>query len=124
MAKSGGEKTKVSDSGINKQIRAMTISGNSIYFVQDDNSLYKLPKESNESYLITQNINSIQRFFIDEENVYFVGQKGSFGTSIRKAPIKLNAENTEIDSGYLASCYVGKDKIYVADISKIYELNK
>ncbi len=124
ISKKGGEKTKVCDSGISKQIRAMTVAKNSIYFVQDDSSLYKLQKEGNGYYLVTQNINSVYKFFIDEENVYFVGNRGSFGTSIRKAQIKLNAENTEVDGGYLASYYIGKDKIYVADISKIYELSK
>ena len=60
---------------------------------------------------------------LDDKNIYFVKNEGSFGTSLNKVS-KNGGDVTKLDSGYLGSFAVGKDKIYVSDGTKIYELAK
>ena len=86
-------------------------------------SLFKVPKKGGEAVKIAPSINNALHFYADDTNIYFVLNEGTFGTSLNKVS-KNGGEITKLDSGYIASYTIGKDKIYVTDIAKIYALGK
>ena len=125
MPKNGGEKTKVYSAPEKQQITDMIADGDNFYLMQGDGnmSLFKVAKKGGEATKIAPSINNAHHFYADETNIYFVLNEGSFGTSLNKVS-KNGGEVTKLDSGYIASYTVGKDKIYVTDIANIYELAK
>lgn len=122
IPKNGGEKTQIIGPKNGGRITEMITDQNSIYFLDED-KLFMIPKVGDTLVQITSGVNYVHKFFVDDKNVYFVKNEGSFGTSINKVS-KNGGEVTKLDSGYIKSYTVGKDKIYVTDISKIYELEK
>lgn len=87
--------------------------------------MVKINKKDNSANLLGQPsyINTTQSFQIDDANLYLIVNKGTFDTVLSKMS-KTSGEITEIDNGYLSSFTVNKNKIYVTDIVKIYELAK
>lgn len=120
--KKGGTKSLIITPKNGSRINGMILEQNSIYFL-NDNTICMIPKNGDASVELVSNVNIVHKFFADENNLYFVRNEGSFGTSINKIPIK-GGNHEKIDSGYIKSYTVGKDKIYVSDSSKIYELLK
>lgn len=104
------------------RINGMILDKNSIYFLNDD-TICMIHKNGDAFVELISNLNIVHKFFTDENNLYFIKNEGSFGTSINKIPIK-GGNPEKIDNGYIKSYTVGKDKIYVSDSSKIYELTK
>jgi len=124
-SKSGGEKTKIYSPPEKQFVSGLIADENNFYFTQGDgrNALYKLAKQGGEAQKLAPEINHAQPFYTDGNYVYFIKNVGSFGTSLNKIAIG-GGEIVQIDSGYLASFTVGKDKIFVTDISRIYSLDK
>ena len=83
----------------------------------------KVSKHGGEATKIADEINHVFKFYVDEKFVYFIKDEGTFGTSLNKVS-KTGGEITKIDNGYLTSYTVGKDKLFVTDIAKIYEIAK
>ena len=125
MPKAGGEKSKVYSPPEKHQITDMLADNDNFFIMQGDGkmSLFKVPKKGGEAVKLASEINNAYHFYLDETHVYFVRNESYFETSISKVS-KSGGEVTKIDSGYIASYTVGKDKIYVTDIAKIYALGK
>lgn len=125
IAKIGGEKSKIYSAPEKQNISGLIADNDNFYFTQGDgrNALFKIAKTGGESVKLVSNINHAHQFYADETHIYFVRNESSFETSISKVS-KSGGEVTKLDSGYLAGFTVGKDKIFVADISKIYALGK
>lgn len=121
-AKSGGEKILIIAPKKDGRITEMITDQNSIYFLDED-KLFMIPKVGDALVQIISGVNYVHKFFVDDKNVYFVKNEGSLGTSINKVS-KNGGEVTKIDSGYIKSYAVGKDKVYVTNISKVCELEK
>lgn len=122
VSKKGGEKIRVYAVANGKRINAMTADANSLYVIEND-TLLQIPKDENSNKIIAEKVNYTNKFYADEANIYFVKNEGSFGTSLNKVS-KNGGEVTKIDDGYLASFTVSKDKIFVSDVAKIYEIGK
>lgn len=122
IGKKSGEKIRVYKAANGSRITGMIIDKDSILLVEN-NQLFEIPKTGGNAKIITPNINSVHKFFVDERNVYFVINEGSFGTSLNKVS-KSGGEVTKIDSGYFNQYLIGKDKIYISDKARIYELAK
>jgi hypothetical protein len=120
--KKGGEKITVITPKSGGRITGMTTDQDSVYFLDND-VLFMIPKVGDALVQMTSGVNTVHKFFADDKNIYFVKNEGSFGTSLNKIA-KNGGEVTKIDSGYIRSFAVGKDKIHVSDSSKIYELAK
>ena len=124
MPKSGGDAVKIYSAPDKQKISGLATDRDSLYFTigGGKNALVKIAKSGGEPVKLADEINHTQRFFVDDANIYFVKNEGSFGTSINFMP-KTGGSSQKIDSGYVASYFASKGKIYVADISKIYELD-
>ena len=124
-AKNGGEKSKVYSAPEKQWISGLIADADNFYFTQGDgkNALMKLSKNGGEVVKIAPDINHVNKFYADGNFVYFVKNEGSFSTSLNKAA-SSGGEIVQLDGGYLRSFTVGKDKIFVTDISKIYSLAK
>lgn len=125
MPKSGGEKTKIYSAPEKQNISGLIADKDNFYFTQGDgrNALFKLAKSGGEAVKIAPSINHALKFYADEANIYFVRNESSFQNSISKVA-KSGGEVTMLDTGHIASFAVGKDKIFVADVIKIYALGK
>lgn len=123
--KNGGEKLKVYTAQASQSVVGLIADDESLYFSQGNgkNALMKISKQGGESKQIVSVFNHAQEFYSDNSNIYFIQNEGSFGTSLNKVT-KTGDKISKIDGGYLANYHIGKDKIYVADISKIYEITK
>lgn len=122
VSKKGGEKIRVYAAANGKRINAMTADANSLYIIEND-TLLQISKDRNSNKIIAEKVNYTNKFYADEANIYFVKNEGSFGTSLNKVS-KNGGEIVKIDDGYLASFTAGKDKIFVSDVAKIYEISK
>lgn len=122
ISKKGNEKIRVYAAANGKRINAMIADSNLLYVIEND-TLLQIPKIGDASVQITSNVNYTNKFYADETNIYFVKNEGSFGTSLNKVS-KNGGEVIKIDNGYLANFTVGKDRIFVSDVAKIYELGK
>lgn len=92
------------------------------YFLKvKSSSLMKLAKTGGEPQPLAKNVGE---FWVGENGIVFQRWVNSFDMAIVK--IGKNGEGeTELDAGgYLADLTVGKSKIYLSDIVKIYELEK
>lgn len=125
QAKNGGEKSKVYAPAEKQNVSGLIADKDNFYFTQGDgrNALFKLSKNGGEVVKIAPEINRVHKFYADESNIYFIMNEGTFGTSLGKVS-KNGGEVVKIDSGYLKSFTIGKDKIFVTGISNIYELAK
>jgi Domain of unknown function (DUF5050) len=123
--KNGGEKTKVYSAPASLSINGLIADNENFYFTQGNgkNALMKVSKNGGQATKLADEINHVFQFYVDEKFVYFINNEGTFGTSLNKVS-KTGGEITKIDSGYLASYTIGKDKLFVTDIAKIYELAK
>ena len=124
MPKSGGESVKVYSAPDKQTISGLAADRDSLYFTigSGKNALVKIAKSGGEPVKLADEVNHTHRFFVDEATIYFVKNEGSFGTSVNFMP-KNGGAPQKADSGYVASYFAAKGKIYVADISKIYELD-
>ena len=122
MPKKGGEKSLMISPKSGGRIQGMIAYQNSLYFL-DNAVLFMIPKIGDALVQITSDVNYVHKFYVDDKNIYFVKNEGSFGTSLNKVS-KNGGEVTKIDSGYIKSFAVSKEKIYLSDISKIYEIQK
>lgn len=123
--KNGGEKLKFYSAPEKQNISGLIADKENFYFTQGDgeNTLFKISKQGGEAVKIAPGINHVHKFYADETHIYFVLNETSFSTSLNKIA-KNGGEITKLDSGYIASFTVGKDKVLVTDISKIYALEK
>jgi hypothetical protein len=123
------DKTQTKIYSIEKgQIRELAADADYIYaehWQDPKTQIVKISKKDNSANPLGQPIyiNTTQSLKIDDLNLYFLIEKSTFGDALAKMS-KTDGTLTEIDNGYLASFTVGKDKIYLTDIVKIYELAK
>jgi Domain of unknown function (DUF5050) len=122
MPKKGGEKVLITAPKSGGRITGMTTDQNSIYFLNDE-TLFMIPKIGDAILQFASGVNYVHKFYTDEKNIYFVRNEGPFGTSLNKVS-KTDGSVTQLDVGYIKSFAVGKEKIYVSDISKIFEIGK
>ena len=125
QAKTGNEKSKVYAPAEKQNVSGLIADAENFYFTQGNgrNALFKLSKTGGEPVKIASEINHVQKFYSDETHIYFIKDESSFSNSLVKVP-KNGGEVIKIDGGYSSSFTVSKDKIFVTDISKIYELTK
>ena len=92
------------------------------YFLHvKSNNLMKLAKSGGEPSLLAKNV---AKFWVGKDEIVFQSWVHSFDMAIHKIG-KDGTGQTELDAnGYLANLTVGKDRIFLSDISKIYELAK
>ncbi len=122
--KSGGDPVKVYAAPDKQSISGLAADRESLYFTigSGKNALMKIAKTGGDPVKLIDEINHTHRFFVDDATIYFVKNEGSFGTSVNFMP-KNGGPSQKADAGYIASYFAVKEKIYVADISKIYELD-
>lgn len=122
--KSGGDAVKVYAAPDKQSISGLAADRENLYFTigSGRNALMKLAKAGGEPVKLIDEINHAHRFYVDDANIYFVKNEGSFGTSVNFVP-RSGGVPQKVDTGYVASYFAAKGKIYVADISKIYELD-
>lgn len=125
ISKNGGEKTKVYSATEKQNISGLIADKDNFYFTQGNgrNAFFKVSKIGGEAVKIAPNLNHAYNFYTDGTNVYFIMDEGSSGSSLNKVS-KNGGEVVKIDSGYSNSFTIGKNSIFVTDISKIYELKK
>lgn len=124
-AKNGGESTKIYSPPEKQSVSGLTADENNLYFTQGDgrNSLWKISKQGGAPQKLAPEINHVHEFYVWGDFVYFIKNVGSFDTSLNKVSTN-GGEVIEIDSGYLKSFTVGKDQIFITDVTKIYRLAK
>lgn len=122
MSKKSGEKSLIISPKSGGRIQGMIADQNSLYFV-DNGVLFTIPKIGDALVQITLGVNYVHKFYIDDKNIYFVRNEGSFGTSLNKIS-KNGGDVIKIDSGYIKSFTIGKETIIVSNGSKIYEFAK
>jgi hypothetical protein len=125
LPKSGGEKLKVFAAPEKQSVSGLISDNDNFYFTLGNgrNALMKIPKQGGEAVKIAPEINHANHFYTDGKFVYFVKDEGTFSNSLNKVAIS-GGEIVQIDSGYSASFTVGKDKVFVTDIARIYSLDK
>lgn len=120
--KQGGSIEKIytmPDSDISSDLRN---DSDNFYFLHvKSNNLMKLAKSGGEPTLLAK---GVARFWVGKDEIVFQRWVHSFDMSIYKVD-KNGTGETELDTnGYLAGLTIGKDRIFLSDISKIYELAK
>lgn len=125
QAKNSNEKSKVYSPAEKQNISGLIADKDNFYFTEGNgkNALFKLSKDGGEAVKLAPEINHVHKFYVDESNVYFIKNEGSFDNSLNKVS-KNGGEIVKIDSGYSSSFTIGKNSIFVTDISKIYSLTK
>jgi hypothetical protein len=125
MSKSGGEQIKVYSPPGEQTVRGLTADAEFFYFAQGSGTyaLMKLAKNSGSPVQLAPSINTSHEFYTDDTHIYFITNYQTFSTALNKVG-KIGGDVTQIDTGYVKSFTVGKDKIFVTDISKIYALDK
>lgn len=125
QAKNGGEKSKVYAPTEKQSVSGLIADKDSFYFTLGNgrNALFKLSKNGGEAVKLAPEINHVYKFHADETDIYFIMNEGSFGTSLNKVS-KNGGEVIKIDSGYLKDFTLGKNEIFITDISNIYTLAK
>ncbi|HQU86153.1 MAG TPA: DUF5050 domain-containing protein [Pyrinomonadaceae bacterium] len=122
-AKNGGEIEKVYTPANNGQTTALKTDKENFYFKQGSSfqELYTLSKNGGEPRKITENVGD---FWIGDGEIILLRYANSFDSKLSK--INKDGKNeTEIDqNGYLSDLFVGKNKIFLSDVIKIYELEK
>jgi hypothetical protein len=84
-------------------------------------NLMKLAKSGGEPSLLAKDV---AKFWVGKDEIVFQRWVHSFDMSIYKIG-KDGTGETELDAnGYLADLTIGRDRIFLSDISKIYELAK
>jgi len=123
--KTGGDKTKIYTPPDKQSVSGLQMDENNFYFTRGDgrNALYRIAKQGGEAQKLAPEVNHALEFRVGGNFVYFFKNVGSFDTSLNKVA-SGGGEVVLIDSGYARSFTVGKDKIFVTDISKIYALEK
>jgi hypothetical protein len=122
MPKKGGDKTQVVRPQTGGRIQGMITAQNSILYLDND-TLFLTSKNGENPVKITSGVNYVHKFFADDKNIYFVKNEGSFGTSLNRVA-RNGGEVSKIDSGYINSFSLGKDKIHLSDAGSVYELEK
>lgn len=123
------DKTQTKIYSIDKgQIREIVTDADNIYAAHWQGSktqIVKINKKDNTANLLEQPIylNTTQKMQIDETNLYLILEKNVSDDLLVKMS-KTSGEISEIDIGYLTSFTVNKNKIYLTDIAKIYEIGK
>lgn len=125
QSKNGGEKSKIYTPAEKQNISGLIADRDNFYFTEGSgrNALFKVSKQGGESVKIASQINHANKFYADDTHVYFIADENSFENSLNKVS-KNGGEIIKIDGGYASGFIVGKDKIFITDISKIYELAK
>lgn len=123
IAKSGGNIEKVYTAPNGQNTTDLKMDAENFYFKQGDSyrELYKLPKTGGEAKQIAKDVS---QFWLGEKEIVLLRYFYSFEPHLIK--IDKNGQNeTELDKdGYLSDLIVGKNKIYLSDSVKIFELEK
>lgn len=125
ITKSGGEKVKVYTAPEKQFVSGLIADQDNFYFTlgKGKNVLMKFSKKSGEVIKIASEINHVKHFYTDETHVYFIKNDGLFSSSLNKVS-KNGGEITKLDNGNPASYTIGKDKVFVTDIARIFTLEK
>lgn len=123
LAKSGGNIEKIYTPPNGQNTNDLQMDAENFYFKQGDSyrELHKLSKNGGETKLIAKDVNT---FWLGENEIILLKYVYSFNAVLLK--INKDGQNeTELDKdGYISSLFVGKNKIYLSDVVKIYELDK
>jgi hypothetical protein len=125
VLKTGGDSSKIYSPPDGEKISAIASDESHFYLIKGSGkpALCKVPKSGGEATLLAPSVNNAHKIQVDNSHVYFVMTEGSFGTSINKVS-KNGGDILKLGSGHISSFAVGKDKVYVSDISNIYQLAK
>lgn len=121
--KQGGEIQKIYSMPPGSEISSdLKNDADNFYFLSvQSRKLMKISKAGGEPAVIAKNVG---KFWVGENEIIFQGWRNSFDMTIYKVG-KNGEAGTELDTdGYLSDLTVGKSKIYLSDIIKIYELEK
>ncbi len=123
LAKKGGETEKVYTPPQNQNVTDLKLDAENFYFRKGSSyqELYSLPKKGGDPKKLA---NQVNQFWLGEDEIVLL--KYFYSTQSVLFIINKNGENeTEIDrDGYLSDLIVGKNKIFLSDVVKIYELAK
>ncbi len=125
LPKNSGEKSKIFSPPEKQFVSGLIADDDNFYFTLGNgkNSLMKLAKQGGEVIKIAPEINHANHFYTDGKFVYFIKNEGSFSNSLNKVA-SSGGEIVQLDHGYAASFTVGKEKIFVTDIARIFSLSK
>jgi hypothetical protein len=121
IAKTGGTVEKIYSSP-NKEVAAdLKMDAENFYFLSgiSKRDLMRMPKGGGEAVKVAADID---RFWLGENEIVFSRWIGLTDTALFKIS-KTGAGETELDrSGFIADLVIGKNKIYLSDLVKIFEL--
>jgi hypothetical protein len=123
MPKKGGNIEKIYSTLTGEISSGLKNDAENLYFLQGESNrnLMKMPKSGGEAKQLAKNVS---KFWLGEDAVVFQRFITSFGIALYKVG-KDGAGEIELDrDGHVSDLIVGKNKIYLSDIIKIYELDK
>lgn len=125
MPKTGGEPMNIYAPQGKQTVRGLAADAEFFYFTEGQGiyDLMKLSKNGGTPIRLAPQVNTAHRFHLDDTHIYFITNYQTFGSALNKVA-KSGGEVVQIDTGYLRSFAVGKDKIFVTDGSKVYALEK
>lgn len=125
IPKNGGEKSKIYSAPQSETVSGLITDDENFYFTQGNgrNALMKLSKNGGAALKLAPSINHTNKFYADETHIYFVMNETSFSNSLNKVS-KNGGDVTKLDDGDLNSFNIGKNRIFVTDITNIYALEK
>ncbi|MBX7169963.1 MAG: DUF5050 domain-containing protein [Pyrinomonadaceae bacterium] len=123
MVKNGGNIEKIYTIPNGQNTTDLKMDSENFYFRQGTSyrELYKLAKTGGEAKQISKDVS---QFWLGENEIVLLRYFYSFQPHLIKTD-KNGQNEIEIDQdGYLSDLVVGKNKIYLSDVVKIYELAK
>ncbi len=129
MQKKGGEITKVYSTPDKQITSGLQIDADNFYFTQGDGkqTLMKVSKEGGAAKQLAPAINQTMDFLVDNKNVYFFADEGSFAPIALKKVSKNGGDVVTMDSGnagWIKHLAQNKTHIFFTDISKLRSIEK
>jgi len=129
MQKKGGDIVKVYSTPDKQITSGLQIDSENFYFTQGDGkqALMKLSKEGGEATQLAPSINQTMDFLVDDTNVYYFANQGSFEPLALKKVSKKGGDAVTMDqgeAGWIGHLAQNKTHIFFTDISKLRSIQK
>jgi hypothetical protein len=120
MPKTGGAIEKIYATANKEVVSDLRMDAENFYFLEvTRGNLIRVPRTGGDAVIVAKDAS---KFWLSEKDVIFSRYVGVTDTGLFKVA-KTGGSETELDrNGYVADLVVGKNKIYLSDIVKIFEL--
>lgn len=123
VAKTGGTVETIYSSVDKNVTTGLKMDADNFYFLNGVSSrnVMRLPRAGGEAVQVAKDAS---KFWLGEKEIVFTRYIGVIDTALLKVS-KTGENEIELDrNGFIADLVVGKNKIYISDIVKIFELEK